>query len=494
MVGIKAFAYDIEVKNEDGITIYYNYFNDGKELEVAGANHNGTLVIPEEVTYMNRKRKVTSIGDLAFASNGLKSVTLPSSITYIQSYAFCMSGLTTINLPNNLTYIGERAFQESLFTTITIPNSVTTIEKYAFIGCKNIETLIMGNGITKIGYGAFSNCYNIRKVIIPDIAAWCKIEFGDYTANPVSFSRHIFSNENNEITNLIIPNGVTSISGKAFAYCEALTSLSIPNGVVSIGEKAFYNCKSISSVTIPSTVTSIDANAFENVDITTVISHVNTPFTICGKSSEDRTFSQNTFNNATLYVPVGTIDKYKNAKGWKDFLFIEEETGGGGNTTIKKCEKPTISYVNGKLIFTCNTEGATCEYNITDADIKHGSGQEVQLTVTYNISVYAKKAGYDNSETATVTLCWIDLAPKTEGITNEVSKVAAKALLIKSNGGMLIVEGLDDGTNVAVYSVSGQMAGSAKAKGNQASLITNIKKDEVAIIKIGEKTLKTVMQ
>lgn len=64
-------------------------------------------------------------------------------------------------------------------------------------------------------------------------------------------------------------------------------------------------------------------------------------------------------------------------------------------------------------------------HSITDADIKAGSGNEVQLGVTYNISVYATKSGYDNSETATATLCWIDASPKTEGITNGIANISA---------------------------------------------------------------------
>ena len=97
-----------------------------------------------------------------------------------------------------------------------------------------------------------------------------------------------------------------------------------------------------------------------------------------------RTFTQNTFNNATLYVPKGTIEKYKATDGWKDFFFIEEGVGPGGDTPQpptpepQKCEKPTISYQNGKLTFSCATDGATCQYSITDTDIKAGSGNKVQ--------------------------------------------------------------------------------------------------------------------
>ena len=93
MVGTRALAYDIAVENADGVTIYYNYFNDGKDLEVTkngwGNTYSGVVVIPEEVTYMNRTRKVTSIGEEAFRScNSLTSITIPNSVTIISDCAF----------------------------------------------------------------------------------------------------------------------------------------------------------------------------------------------------------------------------------------------------------------------------------------------------------------------------------------------------------------------------------------------------------------------
>ena len=422
LLPLVASAHDIEVKNADGVTIYYNYINDGTELEVTfrGSSYNdysneyqGNVAIPEEVTYMNRTRKVTSIGNLAFQN--------------------CY-GLTSVTIPNSVTSIGDYAFQNcSGLTSVTIPNSVTSIGNYAFSGCSGL-------------------------------------------------------------TSVTIPNSVTSIGEGAFNACKGLTSVTIPNSVTSIGQSAFYGCSGLTSVTIPNSVTSLGKSAFDGVDIPTVISLIENPFKITGKTSYYRTFSQNTFNNATLYVPKGTIDKYKATDGWKDFLFIEEGTGGGDTPTTQKCEKPTISYENGKLTFSSATDGAVCQYSITDTDIKAGSGNEVQLGVTYNISVYAAKAGYENSETATATLCWIDQQPKTEGITNGIANIPANAVLIQSAGGSIKVQGVDEGTQVNVYSTNGTQAGSAISQSGAATINTNLQPGSIAIVKIGQKSVKVVIK
>jgi hypothetical protein len=242
-------------------------------------------------------------------------------------------------------------------------------------------------------------------------------------------------------------------------------------------------------------VTSIGNGAFSGCDIPTVISLIENPFTIVGKTSSGGVFSLNTYNNATLYVPKGTIDKYKATGGWKDFMYIEEiGTTPPPPPTPEKCEKPSISYVNGKLTFTCATEGATCHYSITDTDIKTGSGNEVQLTATYNISVYAAKEGFEHSETATATLCWIDATPQMEGLMNGVAQIAARPVLVKTDNGFITVEGVDDRTNVSVYTTDGKQVGSAISQNNIATIATSIQPGSIAIVKVGDKAVKVVIK
>ena len=117
-----ASAHDIAVTNADGVTIYYNYTNDGTELAVTfrgrsyhsySNEYTGNVVIPEEVTDEDKTYKVTSIGNNAFCEcTGLTSVTIPNSVTTIGDMAFegC-TYLISIEIPNSVTFIGIDAFQ-----------------------------------------------------------------------------------------------------------------------------------------------------------------------------------------------------------------------------------------------------------------------------------------------------------------------------------------------------------------------------------------------
>lgn len=98
MTGTKATAHDIEVKNADGVTIYYRWTNNQTELAVSyrgGAynsysnEYSGNVVIPESVTYNGNTYPVTSIDGGAFNyCSSLTSVTIPNSVTSIGGGAF----------------------------------------------------------------------------------------------------------------------------------------------------------------------------------------------------------------------------------------------------------------------------------------------------------------------------------------------------------------------------------------------------------------------
>lgn len=363
MIGTKALAYDYAVENADGVTIYYNMFfnsiSDVYELEVARGGYSGSVVIPEEVVLKEYTRKVTRIGEYAFQNcDRLISVTIPCSVTSIENSAFSgCSGLTSITIPSSVTTIGYGAFSWcSGLTSVNIPPSVTNIGDEAFCGCIWLPSITIPNSVTILGWKAFSGC--------------------------------------RALTSVTIGNHMTIIGNEAFSNCIRLTSITIPNSVISIGIGVFQGCSSLISVTIGNSVTSIGERTFKDCDLSEVISKIEKPFDIYSN-----TFSDNTFSKAKLYVPVGTIEKYQTTEGWKEFAFIEERNGGG---ETNKCEKPKIAFTEGKLIFSCATEGVTYQYNITASDVKNGVGNDIDFTPKYIITVYATKAGYEDSEKETL--------------------------------------------------------------------------------------------
>ena len=225
---------------------------------------------------------------------------------------------------------------------------------------------------------------------------------------------------------------------------------------------------------------------------------------LCG-SQYDETFTGSSGEIATLQVniaegmPSGNYPiVLKNMRltetdisKFYDSDDVETTLRVSGGAEPEKCAKPTIAYANGKLTFSCKTEGAICQSTITDTDIASYSSNEVQLGVTYNISVYATRDGYADSDVATATLCWIDAEPRTEGLDEDaVTEVKAQPVLVQAQGGTISVQGISGGMEVSVFSIDGMKEGSAISISNQAIINTNLTPGSIAVVKIGEKAIK----
>lgn len=184
--------------------------------------------------------------------------------------------------------------------------------------------------------------------------------------------------------------------------------------------------------------------------------------------------------------------------GWSDLPEImpaHDVTVTGTFTYLPPCEAPIISYENGNLIFECATEGVEFVSDITDSDIKTHYKAIIPLSATYTIKVYAQKEGYKKSEAVTATLCWIDSTPSMEGIENtKMTEIHSIPVLIHAQDGRISIDGIDNGITVSAYTISGFKAGMEKGKDGKAEIITTMQKGETAIVKIGEKAVKVMMQ
>ena len=469
------------------------------------------LVIPNSVTCIER---------CAFwGCSGLTSVNIPSSVTSIGSSAFYgCSGLTAVHIsdigawckisfvqssnplslarhlflngeevkdleiPNSVTSIGSSAFYGCTgLTSVTIGNSVTSIGNGAFYNCSGLTSVNIGNGVTSIGSSAFSGCSGLTSLI-----------FG---SSLTSIGNNAFC-ECSGLTSVIFPNSVTDIGCEAFRGCSGLTSVTIPNSVTLIRDYSFGWCNALTSITIGSEVNTIGTQAFTNCpELTDVYCYAenvpNMKLTDYLSIFYTDAFYGSLIEYATLHVPTQSIDAYKSKEPWKNFKEIIAIDGP--IPEIEQCATPTISYNNGKLTYHCETEGATCQSTITNTDVNSYSGNEVQLAVTYKISVYATKAGCKNSDVATATLYWIDATPETEGVIDGIAQIAARPVLVKADNGIITIEGIEDGTNVSIYTTDGKQAGSAIIHDGIATIATSIQSGSIAIVKVGEKGVKVVM-
>ncbi len=177
-----------------------------------------------------------------------------------------------IKFDGKVTTIGREAFYKcSSLKSITIPDSVTTIVEYAFYDCSSLTSVTIPDSLIWIGgEGAFYGCSSLTSVYISDISAWCNISFADLSSNPLSNGCNLYLN-NELVTDLTIPDSVTTVGWWAFSGCSSLTSVTIPDSVTTIGNSAFWGCDSLTSVTIPDSVTTIGDSAFWGCDSLTSV-------------------------------------------------------------------------------------------------------------------------------------------------------------------------------------------------------------------------------
>jgi hypothetical protein len=261
---------------------------------------------------------------------------------------------------------------------------------------------------------------------------------------------------------------VTSIENNAFFDCSGLTSVTIGSGVKYINGQAFAGCNKLEEVyCLAENVPGTSTNAFE-------------------KSYPEY---------MTLYVPASSLNAYKTTEPWSLFGTIKAISGSGEEPT--KCATPTISYADKRLTFSCETEGVEYVSEIKDVDIKKFYDSSINLSATYEISVYATKTGYENSDVATATLVWTD-AVFTE--TTPETPTSAKAVqesipvLISAKGGNISVKCEADGQEVNVYTIDGLSLGTATVKNGEALISTSIPSGDIAVVKVGGRSVKVIMR
>ena len=221
-----------------------------------------------------------------------------------------------------------------------------------------------------LGDKCFEGCGTLSEIHISNVEGWCKVAFPNIESTPLYNGAKLYL-DGEEITNIIIPSGITEVPSFAFYNCTNLESVIFQNGLEVISDKAFYGCSKLTKIDFPSTLTTIGTNVFQNCsllsnidfpqsinslgnyafqgcsNLTKIVAHWESPFSLDG----------NTFSGVSpdcyLYVPIGTATKYITA-GWNvpnvkaaGILNVTANEGGKVN-----CYNTVISNTSENILFT----------------------------------------------------------------------------------------------------------------------------------------------
>ena len=341
--GVFLYCSTLEEITVDEDNMYYSSL----EGVLYDKNKETILCCPCNKVSIDMPTTVTAIGDYAFCQNKyLTSVSMPSVTTIGYAAFFNCSSLTLIEMPAVVT-IGNEAFSFcSSLASVYMP-LVETLSSYAFNTCQALTSVYIPASCTSIDFNPFAGCTALKEIVVEE-------------SNPNYSSADGILYDKGKTTLISWPTAegdidimpsVTTIENSAFGGCSALTSVDIPASVTMIGDYAFDRCSSLTSV----------------------YCHWDEPLEC------EPGFEETVYENATLYVPVGTTDAYRSVSPWDKFINIEEKDYSGiagtpqSEVTVKVIDGAiTVEGTDGTAsapVVEVYSAGGVCVYRGTDSSI-----------------------------------------------------------------------------------------------------------------------------
>lgn len=255
-----------------------------------------TFEIPETVKYLewgcfrNSSIEKLTIPDTVIDASEiasmdcLKELTIESPIEIIDIYG--CSNLEIVNLPNTIEYgiyindcdslqaINIAEGSETFYsvdgvvfkgngllyypngktdTRYVIPDGIESIDSELEISNPYIQELVFSKDLQTISVDNFVNCSSLNTIEIPDENPY--FTFNDGMLCKDNTLMYYVSNENNK--KIVVPDNVTAIEEKAFAYNSFVEEIVLPDGLQTIGAQAFLDCSQLKTINIPKNVNNL---------------------------------------------------------------------------------------------------------------------------------------------------------------------------------------------------------------------------------------------
>ena len=403
---------------------------------------------------------ITSFDDFTVTVDGLSEnvsgiVEIPSVISY-KNRSFTVTSIKSIRstniesvlIPSTVTSLSDYAFSGSSIKKLVIPDNVTKIGKHLCQDCESLISVSITSNISDLPHYSFKGCKSLKKF------DWNRVWGG------------------------------VRIGARTFEGCISLTSFTIPVGGLSSSSggqtdrsihyngMAFYGCQSLDTLIVGDSKGKLYLGA-DDMEDNTKNEFDDSPIRYLYLGSDyvkNTPYGVSKFNRVEHLVIGDSVSSLTN---WPSGKLKILEIGSQLSSVKDFSENSTLKYIKVKRTNPPSAKGFS-NYNFINTILYVPRGCK---------AIYESRAIWKNFWNI-----------QEYDITSNIPQISADAVRIQSKDGIFTILGVDKGKDIVVYTVSGQIAGSAKGNGNQVSLITNIKKGEIAIVKIGEKILKTVMQ
>ncbi len=331
----------------------------GISSTMIGSRTNEGVVIEDDDDNASRYfwRRVINCAQNGMNINTASTITIPTTVTFnntpydvvaIPYGGFCIPDLCTLFVRKQCSSSGYSTYEywecmqgkNPFLTTVNIANDskLRDIGAYAFVGCGELQSIMIPKGVEKIGEGAFEFCQKMTTVTFQTNA-------DGLSSSLETVSGYAFYGDG-KITSLDFNEGLVTIGDLALVYNFNLIHIGLPNTLVNVGAHFLCDAKSIPTLTIPANVTNINGAFLHGCESLRTVYMLGYPQNLDASTSGGDTFDgnlsfcQDPVHNCTFYVPESYLESFQKNNVWR----LIDDDGRSGTIRDKTGQTHTGHY------------------------------------------------------------------------------------------------------------------------------------------------------